>query len=375
MKFTYLSLLTLAAFLLLNCSEGNQTKTSQEIDYSTLETLNHSVELEIGESDDFLPGNLTSLVITSNEDIIVSDRGNISIEQFDAQGNYRGRVAAEGKGPGEVSGFFSLKSLGNDTLLVNSTNGLIMKFGVNSEGMLAFVSDEKLDQNGSSFSIFAELKPGQYLASKQLVIRDITRYFQNIDDYRTNAYGIINADGSVANDSLFSLKSSYPHITQAGGGISMNTVPYRFTDEISMFDNGTYLIARVDSEYAKIYSDNHTVQKTIPLNITERKITTAELEYALKDIEGKTKSDIKNRIGDTKPPYQNMWTSSDKIWLLTDLNEAGKEIVVLDLDGNSLGKFILSTEDNIQHIEGNYIYTIYKSETKGDLIRKYHIEF
>lgn len=374
MKFTYFFLLTFASLVLLNCSEGNQAKTTQEIDYASLKTLNFTTELEIGESADFLPGTLTSLVVTSSGDIVVADRGNVSVEQFDAQGNYRGRVASEGKGPGEVSGFFDLKDLGNDTVLVNFTTGGISKFGADSEGLFKFVSDEKLEKDASSFSIVSELKPGKYLASKRLVIRDITRYLQNMDDYRTNTFGIINANGTIANDSLFNLKKSSPHITQAGGGFSINSVPYRFTDAISFFDNGTYLIARVDSGFAKIYDHNYTVQKTIQLNIKEREITDTDLEYALRDVDGKTKSDIAQRVGDTKPPYTTIWTSTSKIWLLTDLNENGREIVVLDLDGNPLGKFMLSIEDNIQHIEGNYIYSIYKSEIKGDLIRKYKIE-
>ncbi|MEP1151914.1 MAG: 6-bladed beta-propeller [Balneola sp.] len=375
MKLTSFAYLIFVSTLIISCSNTDQNSTVQEIDYATLNTLNFTTELEIGESEDFLPGNLTSLVVTSNGDIIVADRGNVSIEQFDTDGNYRGRVAKEGQGPGEVSGFFSLKNLGNDTLLVTSSSGTIMKFGATSDGMIEFISDEKLDQNGNSFSIFSELKPGQYLASKQLVIRDITRYLQNVDDYRTNTFGIINADGSVMSDSLFGLKTSYPHIEQtSNGGISINAVPYRFIDRISMFDDGSYIIARVDSGFAKIYDNDHSVQKTIPLNIKEREITDADLEYSLRELEGKTKSDIAQRVGSIKPPYQNMWTSSDKIWLLTDTNESGKEIAVLDLDGKALGKFMLSIEDNIQHIDGDYIYSIFSSETEGDLIRKYKVE-
>lgn len=375
MKLTSFAYLILISTLIFSCSKSDTNSDKQEIDYATLKVLNFTTELEIGESEDFLPGNLTSLVVTSNGDIIVADRGNVSIEQFDANGNYRGRVAKEGQGPGEVSGFFNLKSLGNDTLLVTSTSGAIMKFGADSDGMIKFISDEKLDQNGSSYSVFSELKPGQYLASKRLVIRDITRYLQNADQYRTSTFGIINADGSVANDSLFSLKTSSPHITQvSGGGLSVNTVPYRFIDQMGTFNNGTYIIARVDSGFAKIYDNNHSVQKTIPLNIKERKVIAAELEYALRNVEGKIKSDVKKRVGNTKPPYQELWTSSDKIWLLTDTNECGKEIAVLDLDGKPLGKFMLSTEDDIQHIKGDYLYSIFNSETKGNLIRKYKIE-
>ncbi|MFY0685174.1 MAG: 6-bladed beta-propeller [Balneola sp.] len=375
MKLTSFAYLIFVSTLIISCSNTDQNSTVQEIDYATLNTLNFTTELEIGESEDFLPGELNSLVVISNGDIIVADRGNVSIEQFDTDGNYRDRVAKEGQGPGEVSGFFSLKNLGNDTLLVTSSNGAIMKFGATSDGMIEFISDEKLDQNGNSFSIFSELKPGQYLASKQLVIRDITRYLQNVDDYRTNTFGIINADGSVMSDSLFGLKTSYPHIEQtSNGGISINAVPYRFNDRISMFDNGNYIIARVDSGFAKIYDNDHSVQKTIPLNIKEREITDADLEYSLRELEGKTKSDIAQRVGSIKPPYQNMWTSSNKIWLLTDTNESGKEIAVLDLDGKALGKFMLSIEDNIQHIDGDYIYSIFSSETEGDLIRKYKVE-
>tara|TARA_R110002096_G_scaffold338295_1_gene531551 strand:+ start:36257 stop:36421 length:165 start_codon:yes stop_codon:yes gene_type:complete len=40
----------------ISCNNSSQKKELSEIDFSTLETLNYSVELEIGENDDFLPG-------------------------------------------------------------------------------------------------------------------------------------------------------------------------------------------------------------------------------------------------------------------------------------------------------------------------------
>tara|TARA_R110002126_G_scaffold3477_2_gene19811 strand:- start:6713 stop:6892 length:180 start_codon:yes stop_codon:yes gene_type:complete len=54
------SMFFLLAILILSftisCNNSSQKKELSEIDFSTLETLNYSVELEIGENDDFLPG-------------------------------------------------------------------------------------------------------------------------------------------------------------------------------------------------------------------------------------------------------------------------------------------------------------------------------
>ena len=376
MKFTFTTLFLTVTFLFVNCSKSDSSKSTSIIDYAALTSLSVTTELEIGESEHFLPGDLSSLLVSTTGDIVVADRGNVSIEQFDADGNYKGRVAFEGEGPGEISGYINLRNLGNDTLLVNSTNGTISKFGANSDGFFTFVSDEKLDQNGSSFSVLSSLESDKYLASKRLVIRDITRYLQNKDDYNVTTYGIINSDGTVENDSLFSLKNSTPHIVQSNeGGISVNTVPFRFNDKISVFKDGTYLIARIDSGFAKLYNHNHLLKKTIPLHIKERKLTDSEIEYALQNIDDSIKNDIKKRIGEVKPPFTSLWTSSNKIWLLTDSNEFGKEIVVLDLAGNALGKLSLSEYDRIHYVEGNSIYTIHKSPKIGDTIRKYNIGF
>ena len=54
------SMFFLLAILILSftisCNNSSQKKELSKIDFSTLETLNYSVELEIGENDDFLPG-------------------------------------------------------------------------------------------------------------------------------------------------------------------------------------------------------------------------------------------------------------------------------------------------------------------------------
>ncbi|WP_170245636.1 hypothetical protein [Fodinibius salinus] len=46
----------------------------------------------------------------------------------------------------------------------------------------------------------------------------------------------------------------------------------------------------------------------------------------------------------------------------------------MDLNSGPVGKSTLPEEDSIEQIRGKTVYTIHRSETKGNIIRRYLIE-
>jgi hypothetical protein len=78
-------------------------------------------------------------------------------------------------------------------------------------------------------------------------------------------------------------------------------------------------------------------------------------------------------VQDQKPPYLNVYATDKHIWLHTNTGTEGKEMVVLDYDGNAIGKFMLPEVDLIKEIKDNRVYTIHRSPTKGDIIRVYEV--
>lgn len=110
------------------------------------------------------------------------------------------------------------------------------------------------------------------------------------------------------------------------------------------------------------------------MTVTPRPVTADDIEYHLKDVGRDVRQELEPRVHDEKPPYLNLWVSEDYIWLHTDTSEAGKEMVLLDFEGNPAGKFLLSEFDEIKHVKGKQIYTLHKNPEVGDSIRIYEVE-
>lgn len=365
----------LSAFLIQSCGSGSDSGDNNQIDYATIDSLQTQVVMEIGETDDYLPGQLTSLVVTSNGDILVADWAGKTIEQFDSEGNHRATIAKEGNGPGEVGNYFSLRLLWNDTLLVSQSLSQRDFFVPDNDGIYRFDHSQKSSEaTERSFSIIANHSDSSYYASEIQVFTPSLNEGEN-EDYRQAPLMVVNSSGELLQDSVQTYKQGNWLVERSSNSIRVRSIPFRHEDDLAMVGNGDYLIARVDSNAIFRYSSNHELMKKIPLNVAERPITSDDLAYELdEDLDPSTRNKLEARIGDFKPPYLNVYATEDYIWLHTNTSEAGKEMVVIDYEGNPVGKFMLPEVDSIEEIRGNSLYTIHESPEVGHLIRKYEID-
>ena len=357
-------------------SSSNQS--DKEIDYATLDSLQTEVVLEIGESDDYLPGQLRDLKRTPSGGFLVADWASSTIEQFDEDGNHLATIATGGKGPGELGNYFMFRNTGNDTLLVSQIVSAQRDYFVpGGNGIYQFVSSEKqANRPERSFSIIGLQSDTSYYAT----VGSIFRFNEeNESDYKSSALVVVNSRGEILEDSVQMYKTANPYVQRGGTSesvnISVHQIPYRFEDGVSILDNGSYLIARIDSNTIFQYGPNHALEKKIPLNVKTRPVTSSDIDIKLDDdLDSKTRNTIKSKVGDQKPAFLSVYATNKHIFLHTETDETGKEFVVIDNEGQALGKFMLPEDDSIQDIEGNKIYAIHRSSTKGDLIRVYKVE-
>ncbi len=253
-------LLFVAAAVLQACGSGTSDINNQ-IDYATLDTLQTEVALEIGETEDYLPGQLVSLAVTPGGDILVADRASTTIEQFDASGNHRATIAREGSGPGEVSNFFSLHQLWNDTLLVSQALSQRDFFVPDEKGIYRFHHSLK-SSNASerSFSIFANHSDTSYFATEIRVFGSSLDEEEDAD-YRQNPLVLVNSAGELLQDSVQIYKQGNWLVERTSNSITVRGIPFRLEDDVSMVGNGNYLIARVDSSAIYHYNSKHELVK------------------------------------------------------------------------------------------------------------------
>ncbi len=358
--------------ILTGCS--NSGDAEGEIDYSTLSQIPFELVMEIGESENYFPAQMSELFVSPDGSIIVSDWGSNTLEQFSPTGEHLQTIATEGGGPGELSNFFFITDAGNGTLLVDQQGSRRDYFESDERGIYTYKRTVSADDRSSSFQILGLRTDGEYFATARNVIRNVDELIQNPVDYRKYPVALVNDRNQTLQDSLHILQSPFPHLTSMGGGFRINTIPYRYTDRMKVLSDGNYLIARPESFTIQIFDKNHTLQNEIQLSVTSRSITGDDIDYVFRDTDRDIQREIEQRLHEVKPPFLDLWPSESHFWLHTDKSENGNEIVIVDRNGNVTGKFLIHEFDEIKKVIDNRIYAIHKNPDMGHSIRVYDVE-
>lgn len=365
----------LAALIFTACS-SSAGDDAPAIILSEVTILTLQTELEIGDSDTYLSGNMASLVAMDDGTMLLSDYASVIIEQFSPEGEHMGTVAVEGGGPGELSNFFFLTNAGNDTLIARLQSSMMIYYRRGAGGLFTFGRSFLPDRSGDrTFNMIGAKSDNQFYATSGQIVRNVEQSVSNPVDYRESALLVVDGMNRVVSDSLHMLKTPNPHLVMMGGGFSVWTIPFRYHDRVVILDNGRYMIARPDSSFLAIYDSNHQQTESVPLNIAPRPVTQADKDFALRNVRREVRREIEARTGSTKPPYQNVWASDNRIWLHTDTNEEGKEYLVINYKGEAAGRVLLSEYATPYHFTDNKIYTLYKDPDVGDVIKVYSLDF
>lgn len=353
---------------------GNKETKNNVLDYATLDSLSTELVVEIGSGEQFLPGRLNQLVVAPNGDILVSDMANFTITQFDSAGKYVATIATKGRGPGEMPGRFRMWFINDGILMTRYQLTQKSYFKQNNKGIYEFIRSKVAEQIPKRpVHIIGQRTDSTYYATTNDVLRGIQEIIEKSGKYFMQPVVVVNAEMEIKTDSLYLLKDPRGYIGKIDGGIRFSSIPYRSGDQFLLMDNGKYMIARIDSSAFYIYNRNHERIKTIKLHVKPRPIAEEDLNYLLKEKEDPFRSEIAALVSDMKPPWLNVWVTNNYIWLHTDTSEEGKQIVVLDFEGNPVGKFNLSPYDDIKQIKGQKIYTIYAKPGFENKIRVYKI--
>ncbi|REL38904.1 hypothetical protein DYD21_02830 [Rhodohalobacter sp. SW132] len=358
--------------LFISCS--GEGPSDDQLIYSNVPEIDFELIMEAGESENYFPAQLNELYVASDGSILVSDWGSVTLEQFSASGEHLQTVATEGGGPGELSSFFFIKDAGQGQLMVEHQGARRDIFGPDENSIFRYQSTRSTDQNDQYGNNVIGYRPeNEYYVTPRNVIRDIQSLVTNPEDYRSYPIQIADFNGEIVRDSLQLLQNPNPHIVMMNGGFRINTIPYRNTDRFLVRPDGTYLVARPGLSTIEFYDLNHSLDRTITLDVEDRPVTAEDLDYAFRDTDRDDRRGVEPRVHDLKPPFLDAWVSENKIWLHTDNREEGKEFVILDLQGNPVGRFLLSEFDDVKEIINNTIYSIHKDPEVGDSIRVYEI--
>ena len=373
-------IIPIGLFLLLSFGCSRDETYSGLIDYEDLQSIDVQLEREIEESSEYMPGALGDLVIFSDKTMLVADWGKMTIEQFNAEGKYIATVAKEGRGPGELREFFSLRKGVNDTLIVRYV-GMSQQIDFFSRG------EDHVYRHSKSWIpetfrertllTIAPRSETEYYARESWNNHQLRSIIADRAEFGWVPITIVDPYENVLVDSLHLLKKPTPAAKMSDGGALtiLGWPPYQFSDHFKVMNNSRYVIARSDSSALYIYTQEHELERKIPIHVKDRVVEKSDLDF-LFELRGATddvRRGLEDRIPNVKPPFLNVWVSENYFWLHVDIKEEGSQIVLFTMEGEPAGTFYLSIHDEIHFVNGRQIYTIQKDPVEGHSIRIYRV--
>ncbi|MEP1150431.1 MAG: hypothetical protein ABJH08_01775 [Balneola sp.] len=347
----------LIGLMVLGCNARSESEN--QLDYSEIPIIELNKEFSITESENYIPAIVMRVMVSQDGSILVSERSENSIHQFDSLGNYMLKVAGPGRGPGELSRYAN-PHFSQNRLVMSNNNNFLTEYGQNEEGIFEYIKDYKFRLPGRLRGFRVEEDQNELFVS----VDSVDYPFLEIPPEFTTEFIIstkIQNDTLLDGESIMSLKShsSYVEITDGGNSMSYSRLPYRYSDYFSVLEGGNLLISRPSKSSIEILDRDLKPSHHLKLNVEERPVTEKDIEYYFPDNTSSEINDRKRLISDVKPPFMRvLLDDSNRFWLMTDETVEGKEFVILSYTGEPIGRVLLPPGSTVHAVRNGKIYTV-----------------
>lgn len=354
----FLHVFTTLLFILLLVSCSSESTETDKLNYSSLPLLELTNELEITDSDNFIPANLNGFFAADDGSMSITQRSEPSIHQFTSEGDYLKKVARDGRGPGELTDWFQSSFDGSTLVASNNPGSAKTLFERNSDGIFEYTRTINSRTPGSFSGIRENDEPFTFYTLENSSMQGM----ETPDEFtRTNINIVEENEGSVSvTESVQSLQVHSPFIeTFDGGGIRVQILPFRFSDSFVPLPNQRMLVARPDSQMIQILNQEFEVEHKVRLNVLEREMTDEDFAFHIGDHDAADQQKMRELFRENKPVFMNVIPDdSNRFWLWTDDTEAGNGYVVISYEGEPLGKVLLPVSQELQMVKGNKLYVL-----------------
>lgn len=362
-----LLLIIFSMIIFTGCTSEEPQK--EALDYDAIPLIELQEEFSITESENYIPAWIDGMFLTDSGDLLVSERAEKAIHQFDTLGNYIAQVARSGRGPGELSQNAN-PHFNGQILVMSNNNGMLTEYRPNDEGIYEYSTDHTFRLPGVLRGIHS--------------IDDFSVFYVSVDSARV-PFGTIPPEFTtefihlvqVVGDSLeveeeiLSLKkhSAYVQITDGGNSMLYNSLPYRYSDYLTPLPGKRFMVKRPSKSVIQIYGENLDLEYELKLNVKDRLVTEADMDYHFPDLNHSERRDRRELIRDVKPPFSGvLLDNKNRFWLQTDANESGREYVVLSYEGDPLGRVMLPSESVLHEVYNDKLYLVNREpETRIDV--------
>ncbi len=354
----------LICFTAIQCTPQND-RTGNPLIHLQEWTVDH--HLTIQEPNDVLIGRIFHIDITSEGHIITGDISENHFLEFNSQGDFLGTISQRGSGPGENEQISSFFINNNDELVLHDGRTMRITLFKNEQDSWRHHQMHALDNSETSIGT---IYPGPDSESL-FAANSISINYNNV--HQDAIYRVVNQvdlTGHTISDSLargqfdnFLINMSSDFFTIRGFPGSMGINSY-----FTVIDQ-RYIISATNNEFRITIYDHQTgEQSQIHYDIPKNELTQREQQDLLDQAGQNFRSSMREKMPQHHPViHQLLSDDNQQIWVQItpvdndqneDLNESIPNWLILNLDGDLLGKLYLPTDLNVRQIRNHQIYAV-----------------
>ncbi|TVR32955.1 MAG: 6-bladed beta-propeller [Balneolaceae bacterium] len=331
-------------------------------DIQAADTLKLIYKQSYGESDDVMFGSPSFIDVDGSGRVYIADRQENDIKVFNNEGEFVRTVGRSGDGPGEFRQISSVL-IENHSLWVydnnlKRVNSYDTETGHYNHGSRIAVNRSDFEDLDSRYVRGIHRLPN----SRFLIDFLKTEMPENVTGWETvqnrSSFYIMNHHGELTGGPIFEKPSSYHVMMVAGPRITGTPVDFYPSLQVGAAGNGRIYVMWPEHFLLEIYDERGEQEQAIYYPIERVSYDPAgsfdgeqnELtERARREVDFPAFEPVSDRM---------LMDDRDRVWVSVNTHEPNKdEWWVLDLDGKLLARFSWPSDEPLETVRGDHVYT------------------
>jgi len=329
------------------------------------------------------------LEIDDSGRIFVGNSLEKKIQIFDKDGKHLINIGREGNGPGEFNGITEIKIQSNQLIAFDFLQFRVTFFSLDSlnvdkvnNAYLSRTPDIE-ELNGWFSNGYHLIDDERFLVKyvKELVNANVGTPTYNLDKPRHGNYYIVNSEGEVVSDMLFSLRGEkiITANVEARHLFNFHSVPFLNQPLITISDDGHIASANSEEPLIKMYAPNGDYLRAFYLPMQKKALLRDELLLIYGEVDEENENLLKHaELPETWPALEDIiMDDKNRVWIST-ITVSDKRTYtwwVLQDTGELLTTFSWPGNRSIEKIKDGYVYVRETEESTGQqTVVKYRVE-
>lgn len=327
-----------------------------------------------GDTDEFFFSFMNEIAVDDHGNVFIADNTEGVIRVFNSDGDYIQTLGSKGEGPGEFNSISHILIRNNKLYGMDSMQRRITVFNLDNFSLANSLNPGEGDTGMASMpGMFLPLEDGNFL-------QIFNSFRQNDDDnssYEHTLVGaILNDEGAMMRDSVFTPESGSMLLIQSDEMIMIRSMPYQRQAAIAFGPDNTINYGYTNRAFIQVFDYEGNYLRAIYYDQPNPSLNRSELLDRYRDNEPLYDELRKQNLPETMPVFKDLVVDDKhQFWIRMENNDnETDEWWILGREGERLAVFEWPSDKRIRYVKDNAMYTIEENELGVRETIKYSIE-